>query len=166
MGARGPKPGRGSGRAGRPAFVVGVPRCPTWLGKSARAVFRRTVAELQAARTVAVIDGDLLAAYSSAVADLEAVSVELDRAGVVLEVASLDRNGRPVGHMVKKPNPLLKAKGELLGRVGRLADQLGIGPVSRSRVQTAPPVGANAGNKVLEIKARIEAARAGFGKGQ
>lgn len=163
MGQRGPKPKRATPGVKRPTYSVGVLRCPSWLGKTARAVFRRTVAELQASKTVAMIDADLIAAYSSAVADLEAVSVELDRAGVVLDVMTVDRNGKPTGHTQQKANPLLKAKGELLGRVGRLADQLGIGPVSRSRVMTAPSVLPDlSGNKVLEIKARIEAARAGF----
>jgi P27 family predicted phage terminase small subunit len=162
MGKRGPKPKHGSRQAAKPSYAVGALKCPTWLGKSARAVFRRTLAEMQTARTVAVIDDDLLAAYASAVADLEAVSVELDRAGGVLETQTTDRNGKPTGFTVQKANPLLKAKGELLGRVGRLADQLGIGPVSRSRVTTATAVGPDPGNKVLAIRAKIEAARAEF----
>lgn len=137
---------------------------PSWLNKTARAVWKRTVAELSAAGTVAVVDGELVAAYASAVADLEALSKELDAAGLVVAVESVDRNGRPTGHVVRKPNPLLKAKTELYGRVRQLADALGVGPVARTRVDTAPAVGEVARpNKVLELRARVEAARAAGG---
>lgn len=160
MGQRGPKPRPKFGTPVRAKYPAGVPRLPGWLNKAARAVWKRTVAELAAAKTVAVVDGELVAAYASAVADLELMSKELDAAGLVVEVQTVDRNGRPTGHTVRKPNPLLKAKVELLGRVRQLADALGVGPVARTRVDTAPAVGeAERPNAVLMLKARIERAR-------
>lgn len=167
MGQRGPVPGPKAARGSRPTYTVGVPRCPAWLGRTARAVWKRTVRELTAAGTAAVIDGDVIAAYASAVADLEAVSVELDRSGVVVEVETVDRNGKPTGHTVLKPNPLLKAKNELLGRVRQLADALGIGPVSRARVSAGPTVGPEPKrpNEILRIRDDIARIRAEFHKG-
>lgn len=157
MAARGPKPKGGT----RPQYAADVPDCPEWLGEAARAIWLRVIGELVASKTLAAIDADVIAAYASAVADLAAVSEALDRSGVVVEIETVDRNGKPTGHVVQKTNPLLKAKNELLGRVGVLASALGIGPVSRTRVNsstTHEPTTPKT-NKVLGIRERIEAAR-------
>ena len=141
MGRHGVAPGSGktAGKTrGRPTYSPGVPKCPAWLSRGAKVVWRRTVAELEASKTLALIDVDVVAAYSSAVADLEAVSMALDNSGVVVSVPTVDRNGRPTGHTIQKPNPLLKAKSELLARVRQYAESLGIGPVSRTREPATP----------------------------
>src|SRR4051812_23772924 len=98
MGQRGPKPRPKlkllAGNTG-PTSAPGEPSCPSWLGKSARACWRRTVRELSAAGVLTVADGDTVAAYSTVVADLEKLSAEIDRDGLMIEVPTFDRNGKP-----------------------------------------------------------------------
>lgn len=170
MGRRGPKRGQyryrpvAAGSAAPapsgPKFSTVEPRCPAWLDPSAKAVWRRVVRELSAAGTLATVDAELLASYSTSVADLAAVTRSIGRSGVVIEVPTFNRNGKPTGHVVEKPNPLLRTKDALLGRMKQLADALGVGPVARSRqgalaVERSEPV-----NRVLQLRDRIAAIRA------
>src|SRR5689334_7401290 len=104
MGQRGPKVGQyrmrpvpsGSSLArGRgPNYTPGVPKCPQHLGKAARAVWKRTAAEMERAGTITHADRDILAAYCVAVADLEALSAEIDRDGIMVSVSLCDRNNK------------------------------------------------------------------------
>lgn len=177
MGLRGPKPGQykmrplpagaaaAGGRAGAGRFVPGVPDCPPWLSAAARKVWRSRVAELEAAGTIAAVDADLLAAYCTAAADLAAVAKSIGKDGVSVEVPTLDRNGKPTGHVVWKPNPLLKTQDALMGRVRQLADSLGIGHSARVRQGTAGSPEPPRVNAVLAIRDRIQAARAAHGAG-
>src|SRR5947208_17169401 len=88
MGQRGPKPGQyrmrpipaGSPVAGKVApvrFTPGAPARPKHLGKLARKVWDRTAAEVEKAGILTHADGDVLAAYCVAVADLETISAEV-----------------------------------------------------------------------------------------
>lgn len=177
MGARGPKakplalkmlagnPGKRPLAAGRGAkWTAGSPAMPKHLGKSARAVWKRTAQELADAGVLALADRDILAAYAVAVADLEALSARIEKDGLMVEVDSLDRNGRPTGVKVLKAHPGLKWRQDLLGKVRQLASELGVTPAARSRV-SGPPEANLAGNKVLELRARIEAARSSIPAG-
>jgi P27 family predicted phage terminase small subunit len=124
-------------------------------------VFRRVAKELADAGAAATVDVDLIASYAAAVADLAAVSAAIDKAGVVVEVPTFNRNGKPTGHSTQKPNPLLKTKDALLGRVKQLADALGIGPAARSRAGAPADAGKASDNKMIAIRDRIEAIRRG-----
>jgi P27 family predicted phage terminase small subunit len=173
MGQRGPKPKprelkvlagnpgkRAIPRTGGTRYTPGAPTCPLWLSAAAKRVFARVVKELAGA--TATVDADLIASYAGAVADLAAVSRAIDKAGVVILLPTFNRNGKPTGHNTQKPNPLLRTKDALLGRVKQLADALGIGPAARSRTGATPePAAPERVNKVLEIRDRIQAARAG-----
>ncbi|MBP3959444.1 phage terminase small subunit P27 family [Gemmata sp. G18] len=170
MGQRGPKPGqyvmrpmpKGSPAASKGAsrYRPGAPACPSWLSKTAKKVFKRVVGDMLEAGTVANVDVGLIASYATAEADLAEVRKALNKTGVVIEVPTLDRNGRPTGHSVEKPNPLLRTQDALLGRVKQLADALGISPAARSRAGAAPEAAPTAAtNKVIAIRDRIAALR-------
>ena len=173
MGQRGPKPKsaalkmlagnpgtRPLSRAGGSRFAPGAPDCPTELSAAAKKVFRRVVRELEGAGSAATVDVDLVASYATAVAHLAAVTKCIDKAGVVIDAPTFDRNGKPTGHTSQKPNPLLRTQDALLGRVKQLADALEIGPAARSRSgSSATPEGPERPNKVLAIRDRIQAAR-------
>ncbi len=168
MGARGPKPVHPAIRAhaarqaatGGARFKPGTPDCPSWLSEGALKLWRRVVGELEAGGALALIDAELVASYCSTLADLAAVSQAIDRAGVVIDVPTFNRNGRPTGHSMSKPNPLLKTKDTLTGRMKQLADALGIGHTIRSRQNSSGGEPPRAENKVIAIRDRIEAARA------
>ena len=170
MGARGPKPkptslrllaGRRSLAGSGPAaqFAPGEPGMPKHLGKTARTVWKRTVTELTSAGVLSVADRDILAAYAVAVADLETLSARIDKDGLMMEVDSLNRNGEATGVKVLRPHPGLKWRQDLLTKVKQLAGELGLTPAARSRVSAPAETQTRPGNKVLEIRARIEAAR-------
>lgn len=173
MGARGPRPKPLSLKllAGNPGrrpltdgagvrFAPGVPSVPSHLGARARAVWRRVVKELDAAGVLAVADRDALAAYCCCVADVEELTRLIDAEGLMVEVPTVDRNGELTGDTVRKPHPALKWRSDLLLKVKQFAAEFGLTPASRSRVagQASAP-GDQSGNKVLQIRERIRAAR-------
>jgi P27 family predicted phage terminase small subunit len=112
---------------------------------------------------LATADRDTLAAYCSAVADLEALSAAIDRDGLVIEVPALDRNGRPTGAMIRKPNPLIKWKSDALNRVKQLAAEFGLTPAARSRAGATAAPERDQPNRVIQIRDRITAMRAAGG---
>lgn len=173
MGARGPKPGQyrmrptpaGSpvvaGKAGGARYTPGAPEMPKHLGKGARAVWKRTVAEMERAGTLTHADRDILAAFCVAVADLESLVTEIDASGRMIDSPTVDRNGRLTGATVRKVNPALKWQAEASARVQRLAAELGLTPASRSRVNAPAEAQAAAGNKVIALRDQIAAIRRG-----
>lgn len=170
MGLRGPKPkpkrlpfpGPGNGASGGSAarFTPGAPPCPSWLSRAAKAVWRRTVAELTAAGVLATADRDTLAAYCCAVADLESLSARIDADGLMIEVAALDRNGKPTGVKVLKPHPGLKWRQDLMLKVRQLAAEFGLTPASRTRAGATAEPERDQPNRVLAIRDRIAGLRA------
>ncbi|VTR90826.1 Terminase OS=Bifidobacterium scardovii GN=BSCA_1010 PE=4 SV=1: Terminase_4 [Gemmata massiliana] len=171
MGARGPKKGQYSMRPmpkGAPApvrggtrYKSGAPDRPKHLGKAARKVWDRTVKEMDAAGALAVADRDVLAVYCVAVADLEALSAEIERDGLMIDIPTFDRNGRPTGATNRKPHPGLKWRADLMNKVRQYAETLGLTPAARSRAGAAPEAAPTAAtNKVIALRDRIAALRA------
>jgi P27 family predicted phage terminase small subunit len=191
MGARGPKPGQyrmrpmpasapAASRAGT-RYAAGEPDMPKHLGKAARAVWKRTVREMTAAGTLAVVDRDLIATYCVAVADLEALRARIEADGQMIDVPLLDRNNRPTGATVCRPHPALRYQSDLMNRIRQFAGELGITPAARSRAGTGEAGGKqltpgerieemafaiqrgenppSSGNRVLDIAAMVRAAR-------
>jgi|GEM_PF-925048 len=169
MGQRGPKPGQfkmrpvpaGSSlaKSSGPRYATGEPDMPKHLGKAARAVWKRTVREMTAAGTLTLVDRDILAAYCVAVGDLETLSRDIDADGLMVDVPTVDRNGRPTGATLRKPHPGLKWRSDLLNKVRQLAAELGLTPAARSRAGTVAEAPNATPNKVLAIRDRIQAAR-------
>ena len=167
MGQRGPKPRptlKLIGGENVAVFSPGTPSCPSWLGKAARACWRRTMKELAAAGVLTAADGDALAVYCQCVADLEKLSAEIGRDGMMLDSPTFDLNGKPTGATARKVNPALRVRDQLVNRVRQLAGEFGLTPASRSRAAVvAAPTQGKPVNKVQEIAERIKAARAGIG---
>lgn len=156
--------GAPTAKASGPKYATGAPDMPKHLGKAVRAVWKRTVREMSEAGALARVDRDVLAAYCVAVADLEALSARIEADGLMVDVPTLDRNGRPTGATVCKPHPALKWRADLMNKVRQFATDLGLTPAARSRAgSTAVETPTASGNKVVAIRDRIQAARAGFG---
>lgn len=175
MGLRGPKPGQykvrmvptnspaAGAKAARPKFEMGAPSCPSWLSADAKKVWRKKVKELSEAGTLATVDGELLAAFCVASANLASVTKAIDAAGVYIERPTFNRNGKPTGHSVQLPNPLLKTQDALMGRVNQLAAALTIGPAARAKQGPTSSESEKKPNAVLALRDRIQAARAASG---
>jgi P27 family predicted phage terminase small subunit len=110
------------------------------------------------------VDRDILAAYATAVADLEALSARIDKDGLVIKVPALDRNGEPSGAMIIKAHPALKWRQDLLTKVKQLASEIGVTPAARSRVSASSesenkdkPI-----NPILALRDRVRTARDTF----
>lgn len=174
MGQRGPRPvpavlkvlagnpgrrpiqGDGS-RGGR--LRRGRPDRPPELTDEAAAEWDRVATELEAVGTLAVADRGILAAYCLAVADMLAAMAEIHQAGRFVDEPVQSSKGEIVGTRIRE-HPAVKLLNQATTRVSRLADALGLTPSSRSRTEVPEPPGRDVGNRVQELRERVEAARA------
>lgn len=106
-----------------PAGLAAVPRPPSWLGKAAKAEWKRVVPLLVERRILT--DGDLgtVANYCNAIGTVRQAQAELSRTGLTF----LSTTGQ------MKRNPAAGIVAEFSGLALRLAAELGLTPVSRSR---------------------------------
>ena len=106
-----------------PSGLAAVPRPPSWLSKDAKAEWRRVVPLLVERRILT--DGDLgtVANYCNAIATVRQAQAELAR-GLTFEV-------KATGQVKRHPAAGIVA--EFSGLALRLAAELGLTPVSRSR---------------------------------
>lgn len=174
MGLRGPKPKPNAlkllaGNPGRrpiqaaagPRYAPGAPAMPKNLSKPARAVWKRTCRVMAAAGALAEADRDTLAAYCVAVAGLEECNALIDLEGFLIDVPTVDRNGRLTGATVRKLHPAIKVRSDLMGKVLLFARDLGLTPAARSRAGAVAEAEPAAPNKVGVIRDRIAAIRRG-----
>jgi P27 family predicted phage terminase small subunit len=129
------------------------------MGKAARAVWKRVTAEMEKAGTLTHSDQDILSAYCVAVADLDKLNAEIERDGLLIDVALCDRNNKPTGATVRKAHPGLRWRSDLLNKVKQLAGELGLTPAARSRVSASVEAQGKKPNAVVAIRDRIQAAR-------
>jgi len=102
------------------------PRAPAWLSDDAKKVWRRTVAQLKEMGIASEADTDILAAYCTAVVNLQRATEIVDRTGIMVK-------GRRDG-VVK--NPAVQIQRDAAQLVARLGAEFGLTPSSRSRVRS------------------------------
>ena len=141
MGRRGPKPTPSSTlrlvgsrelerRVEGPRAVPGTPSPPSWLGREARAEWRRVVPDLARMGTLARIDRATVSAYCEAwAAYVEAVQ-DVDTHGTVQK----SRDG------VDQRTPYVALLKDARAAMQQLAQQLGLSPASRLRMTSKAPV--------------------------
>ncbi len=147
MGLRGPAPeptpilaAKGSWlaktRIGEVEYQKGIPTCPTWLGKEAKAEWKRQVKQLESAGVLQVVDRAALAVYCQAWGEfVQAVEQIRKRTQGEDGELHLDSCFR-----------LVKIKNEASDRVLRMAGQFGFTPAARVRVKaTEKPEGQQIG---------------------
>lgn len=135
MGKRGPMPTpsailklRGSWRAKarrrEPQPRAGRPACPTWLPPAARRKWRQLVPELVRLGLLTVVDGDALAAYCCAWAELQQATQTLDQEGRYVRLAS--------GYLLS--HPAVAQQRSAWQAVRAFAALFGLDPSSRTRL--------------------------------
>jgi P27 family predicted phage terminase small subunit len=136
MGLRGPQPtptpilqARGSwrakGRADEVQFERGKPSCPAFLGKEARAEWKRQVKALDAAGILALADRAMLAVYCEAWGEFAEASARVAEIGLLTK----DSAGRVA------VNPLMKVRNRAAERVMQIAAQFGFSASARTRLK-------------------------------
>lgn len=108
-----------------PAASKKAPRCPSWLPKEARAVWRRTVSQLSEMGVASETDTDLLATYCMAVVTFQRATEEVEREGILIE-------GRRDG---KVKNPAVQIQRDAARAIAQIGAEFGLSPSSRSRLQ-------------------------------
>lgn len=126
--------GRKPKHRARAQFTAGVAAPPSWLSPAAKAYYRRYGQQLEAAGVITHADRDTLAMYAALLADIAALSRQIHAKGFQRTLVS------EVG---EKTNPLVTQYQQSIGRVRMLAQDLGLTPASRGRVQVVAPPAVN-----------------------
>ena len=120
---RGVRPDRINTNEPKPA--KSDPRCPSWLSKDAKAVWRRTAKQLKLMGLLYESDQDILAAYSNAVVNYQRATELVDSEGVLIE-------GRRDGVVT---NPAVRVQRDSATLIRQLAGELGLTPSARTRLK-------------------------------
>lgn len=149
MGRAGPAPTpqeilerRGSRRAGpvaegAPAPEKGKPRCPHWLNKRSRAMWRVVAEQLDAMGVLATIDGNALARYCEMMCRFVRLSEYIEANGETYEVERFDKDGNCVSSTVQM-RPEVAIAGNLDAALLKLEKEFGMTPSARARVKAIP----------------------------
>ncbi len=139
MGSRGPSPKsrqylqligshRASSRGDKP-IAQGKPKCPTWLGPSAKRAWKRIVGELTRLGVVGSADADILTAYCQAVEELEHATTTLTQEGRFCR--------GPKGGL--SAHPAVSQQRSAMRAIATLSNALGLNPLARQRLEVPPP---------------------------
>ena len=142
MGRRGPKPTPSAAlrlvgsrelekRRDEPKPVLGVPLPPTWLSREALAEWRRVTPELTRVGVLAQIDRAILVGYCQSWSDYYESLKSVRESGVTFTT--------PGGNVVKHPN--VSILNESRTAFLRFAQELGLSPSARARLNSAPKCG-------------------------
>ncbi len=119
-------------------------KCPKWLSKEGRAVWRRVVRvfgemEAEGQRLLTDLDVDTLGAYCQAVADLAKATREIERDGEVIDI--LNEEGQV---KYRQQSPYVGMRNKAYGVVKQYAQEFGFTPSARGRIEVSGAGGAKA----------------------
>lgn len=148
MGRRGPTPTptevlkrrgsrRAASRSGEPKPPSKTPRCPTWLSKEAKAVWKQLAKQLADLNVLTEIDGNALARYCSLWVRWRRATAFLEKNG---ETYPLLTNEGAVRCLQQYPEVAVVNKLSVL--LLRLEQEYGLTPSARTRIHvavSAPP---------------------------
>jgi P27 family predicted phage terminase small subunit len=107
-----------------PKPIKAEPKCPTWISKDARKVWKRTTDQLRGMGILYEADIDLIVAYCNSVVNYQKATEIVDQQGVLVE-------GRRDGAVT---NPAVRVQRDAATLIRMLASELGLTPSSRSRL--------------------------------
>lgn len=110
--------------------VAGTPRCPTWLTKAQKVVWKWLVSTLEKHGTVSQSDVHVMAAYCVAQARVEKANAVIEEEGEYYETDTGQKKRHPACAELSKGIQEVKQLGELLG-LNPLARQKMDGPVKK-----------------------------------
>ena len=115
--------------ANEPQPTKARPNMPAWLDATAQARWEELVPELERMGVLTVVDGDALAAYCTALSELESATRDIQALGRTYYTVS----------GVLKPRPAVAMQRSAWKAIKDFAAMLGLDPVSRGRLNVAPP---------------------------
>ena len=101
------------------------PKCPAWLNKEAKKIWKRTAEQLDAMSLLFEADQDILCSYAIAVVTYQQATKLVDEQGILVE-------GRRDGSVT---NPAVRVQRDQATLIRMLASELGLTPSSRSRLK-------------------------------
>ena len=110
-----------------------APRCPKWLSKDARKIFRRMCKELKELRTIATIDQGAIVMYAVLAARFQEAEAGVRKSGLIVK----DEKGRP------RVSPYVKICNDCIAQLLRISTEFGLTPASRGRIHAIPPAPAS-----------------------
>jgi P27 family predicted phage terminase small subunit len=139
MGQRGPAPKptelkRLAGNPGKRKLneaepkPLGVPSCPAWLSREAKAEWRRVLPELVRLGIIGKVDGAALAGYCCAYATFRQAEEAIQTHGLTFETGT--------GYRAQSPEVGIRSKA--LEQMMQYLSEFGMSPSSRSRIVTPP----------------------------
>jgi P27 family predicted phage terminase small subunit len=123
-------PGKRSLNGAEPRPELKVPTCPAHLSPSAKAEWKRVAQQLHATGVVSEFDRATLAAYCQSYGRWVEAERKLKETPLLIKL--------PSGYI--QQSPWLAIANKQLELLHKYACELGLSPVSRSRVEVRPPV--------------------------
>ena len=111
----------------------GRPRCPTFLHRYAKALWRRLVPELSRCGILSAIDTEALAAYCTTFAEWRLCAEDLQKHGHYFERTKTYTNGTVKEPVV--PNPEVRNYTNLTAALVKFQGEFGLTPSARTRIQ-------------------------------
>jgi P27 family predicted phage terminase small subunit len=130
------------------------------LPRRARDEWKRITPELEALGLMTVLDLAALTAYCVAFAELEDATRVLEEKGRDCVWPILDKDGDKIGERIRS-HPAVQRQRDAMQRVKQFLGEFGLSPSSRTRVSGPGKGGVPPLSPLGELKARVEAARAG-----
>lgn len=106
-----------------------LPRCPSHLDKTAKAMWRKLSKELHVLGVLTNIDTELLSAYCQVYSRWKNAELMLQKSGEVIKTTN--------GNLIQ--NPYLAIANRAIEQMAKLASEFGMTPSSRSRIKINEP---------------------------
>lgn len=117
----------------------GIPKCPAWLSKVAKAEFKRVFTELEALDMLTSVDTAALVGYAQSYADYREAIELVQKHGLLLTETVFARDtGKAVGTKYKR-NPASVAANTALRNMAKFGSMFGFDPSSRTKLSLTPP---------------------------
>jgi P27 family predicted phage terminase small subunit len=120
-----------------PVATGGWPETPAWLSKGAAAIFEETCAKMAKLGTLSSEFSDAIAAYASAEDEVITTTAIIEDLGATYQTTTAS------GDIMFRRRPEVAMRSDAMKRAQSLRAELGLGPVSISKVSAKPPAEEN-----------------------
>lgn len=129
-------PGKRPLNTNEPQPTQGAPNCPDWLGREAKAEWKRIVPELDRIGALSLVDRGALTACCLAWEELYLATKDLQEHGRTMTIPVLSK-GQKVGEY-KRINPSVRVQQQAFVQYRAYLVEFGLTPSSRTRIKVPP----------------------------